>query len=343
MLFAQHVESLNQFLDRRQHIVERIERDLLNVRDKDVSRIRDDKYFDQRLTSCFFESPGLARDWLRVNGQLAAAHVADGFEPVQLDGTSGEFDPLQLILQAYRHWERTRWPGKSGRLSYAQTIYVVFLIRQLERLSLRIWDERDDRAPARLVELQGLLGRLNEDRSPVVLIRDIHWLMQTAQSPLTRQLLPYFKVAEQVAETLGGPSRLEFHRAGAKLAGGHLRSQLRYRMWDTDRTIDDPEVLAITRNSNSMDSALLVGDLVSLLEAYDTACSASDLAGRTALADAHSAGSVGRPRALADPARSARPVHHARGVVHDIGREWPGAVHASRRDAHEAPRCGPAG
>ena len=257
---------------------------------------------------------------MRVNGQLAAAHVADGFEPVQLDGYSGEFDPLQLILQAYLHWERTRWPGRSGRLSYAQTIYVAFVIRQIERLSLRIWDERDDRAPARLVELQGLLGRLNDDRSPVVLVRDIHWLMQTAQGPLTRQLLPYFKVAEQVAETLGGPGRLEFHRAGAKLAGGHLRSQLRYRMWDTDRTIDDPEVLAITRNSNAMDSALLVRDLVSLLEAYDTACSASDLAGRTAWADAILQGLSADPELLVIRLDLLGPVHHARGVVHDIGR-----------------------
>ena len=102
MLFARHVESLSQFLDRRQDIIERIERDLLNVRDKEVSRIRDYKLFDQRLTSCFFEAPGRARDSMRENGQLAAAHVADGFEPVQLDGYAAEFNPLQLILQAYR-------------------------------------------------------------------------------------------------------------------------------------------------------------------------------------------------------------------------------------------------
>ena len=61
------------------------------------------------------------------------------------------------------------------------------------------------------------------------------------------------------------------HKAGAVLAGGHLRSQQRYRASETGRAFDDPEVLSITRNSNSMDVALLAGDLVALLERYGAA------------------------------------------------------------------------
>jgi hypothetical protein len=100
------------------------------------------------------------------------------------------------------------------------------------------------------------------------LVRDARWLIQTAQGPLTRHLLPYFRIARQISGSFTDAQRCELHKAGAKLAGGHLRSQRRYRMWDTHLAIDDPAVLAVTRNSNSMDNALLVRDLVPLLDAY---------------------------------------------------------------------------
>jgi hypothetical protein len=80
--------------------------------------------------------------------------------------------------------------------------------------------------------------------------------------------------------------RIELHKAGARLAGGHLRSQLRYRAQELGCATDDPQVLAVTRNSNSMDMALLVRDLGPLLEAYKTACGQADLDERLDLADA---------------------------------------------------------
>ena len=124
--------------------------------------------------------------------------------------------------------------------------------------------------------MQRLLDRLNSDSSGPVFIRDARWLIQTAQGPLTKELEPYFRVAARIAGTLDREYRLEVHKAGAVLAGGHLRSQQRYRASETGLAFDDPAVLAITRNSNSMDMALLVGDLVPLLERYETAVEDND-------------------------------------------------------------------
>src|SRR4029079_12093853 len=94
---------------------------------------------------------------------------------------------------------------------------------------------------------------------------------QAAQGPLTRRLEPYFRIAERISTSFTDPRRLEIPRAVATLTSGHLRAQLRHRASEVDRPVDDPSVLAMTRNSNSMDAALLVRDLVPLLEAYGRA------------------------------------------------------------------------
>jgi hypothetical protein len=110
--------------------------------------------------------------------------------------------------------------------------------------------------------------------------------MQTAQGALTRDIGPYFRVAGLIAGSFPAQAGLAIHEAGAKLAGGHLRSQLWYRSRETGHAIDHPDVLSVTRNSNSMDTALLVRDLVPLLEAYDVARSTGDAGKRLRLADA---------------------------------------------------------
>ena len=117
-------------------------------------------------------------------------------------------------------------------------------------------------------------------------MRTAPWLLHTAQGPLTRLLKPYFIIAEHIARSFEDDERLEIHRAGALLAGGHLRSQLRYRARESQRAIDDPEILSVTRNSNSMDVALLVRDLVALLEAYNQACVTGARDRRQTLSDA---------------------------------------------------------
>ena len=283
--FSAHVALLNELLTRHHAIVDQIEGRALNVQGKDTARIRSREYFDQVFSSCFYDTPGLPRHLSGLKGQLLAAHIADGFEPVVLDGAAHTLDPLELILRAYDIWEHARWPGRNGRLSYARVLFGVFLLRQLEALSLRIWDDDEALAGERLGTLQGLLDRLNDLVGPRLLIRDAGWLIQTAQGPLTRHLAPYFRIAEKIARSFAGKHWLDLHVAGVKLAGGHLRSQLRHRSSELTLPVDDPDVLAVTRNSNSMDAALLMRDLVSLLEPYEAACLSGDPDVRVQLVD----------------------------------------------------------
>jgi hypothetical protein len=265
--FEQHVSLLRTMVDRYGELVDRIEHALLNVQGKETARRRDRAHFDQLLHACVFGLPGLPRETAALKGQLAAKHLADGFEPVLLDNFAHQLDPLELVVSAYGHWESRRWPGKSGRLTYARAIAAVYLLRQLEYLSLAVWDDGSEQAPARLSAVQDLLDRLNRASAPIVFVRSAAWLTQTAQGPLTRRLEPYFRISESLS-SLSAAQQLAAHEAGARLAGGHLRSQLRYRVWTSGRPVDDPELRAFVRNANSMDTALLVRDLVSLLERY---------------------------------------------------------------------------
>ena len=283
--FSAHVALLNELLTRHQAIVDQIESRVLNVQGKDTARNRSREYFDQVFSSFFYDTPGLPRHLSGLKGQLLAAHIADGFEPVVLDGAAHTLDPLELILRAYDLWEHARWPGRNGRLSYARVLFGVFLLRQLEALSLRIWDDDAALAGERLGTVQGLLDRLNDLVGPRLLIRDARWLIQTAQGPLTRHLAPYFRIAGKIASSFTSEHGLELHVAGVKLAGGHLRSQLRHRSSELNLPVDDPDVLAVSRNSNSMDAALLMRDLVSLLEAYRSACLHGDSDARLQLVD----------------------------------------------------------
>ncbi len=327
--FSAHTRLLEQFLARRQQIVDDIERRLLNVRRKEIAQHVDRELFDDILNSCFFLSPALSQEASLLKGQLAAAHLADGFDPARADGYSRALDPVELVLRAHHKWDRDRWPGRNGRLVYAQSIYATFILRQLEHLSVRIWDEGNGTAAERLQEVQRLLDVLNtEPAAPRV--RDARWLIQTAQGPLTKHVKPYFITADRVSGSFTDSDRLEIHKAGAMLAGGHLRSQLRHRSWETGRAFDDPHILALTRHSSAMDIALLVRDLVPLLHAYSEV---HDAPQRLALADAIIQGLSADPELLLtrldllgpstmiedlfiDRGEDGRPRHTSMGEVH---------------------------
>ena len=133
------------------------------------------------------------------------------------------------MARAYDHWDSTRWPGRNGRIAFAHVVYAAFMLGLLEHLSLRIWDWVSTMPKAISATVQRLLDRLNGDSSGPVFIRDARWLIQTAQGPLTKELAPYFRVAARIARSFDASYRLGIHRAGAVLAGGHLRSQQRYR------------------------------------------------------------------------------------------------------------------
>ena len=286
--FSDHITLLEQFLDGRQEIVQALERRLFGSKGKAMAQRGDRESIADIFGSCFFESPTISQHLSRINGQLDAAHLADGFEPTRLDGYSRGLDLVELVVRACHHWDSTRWPGTNGRLVYAHSLYAVFMLRRLEHMSLRIWDEGNDKAAERLQHIQRLLDLLNAgggSAHELRLARDARWLIQTAQGPLTRHVRPYFIKAGHVS-ALSNEVRLEIHKAGAVLAGGHLRSQLRHLSRRTGWAFDDPQLLALTRSSNSMDMALLVRDLVPLLDAYTVASERQDSDARMALADA---------------------------------------------------------
>lgn len=298
--FSDHTRLLEQLLDSRPGIVGELEHQLFSARGKADAQSGDRESIADIFNACFFESPTISRHLSRLNGQLDEAHLADGFEPVRQDGYSRELDPVELVLRACHYWDGTRWPGTKGRRAYAQSLYAVLILRQLERLSSRIWDEGNDEAAERLQHVQRLLDVLNaagRSAHEIRLVRDARWLIQTAQGPLTRHLRPYFIKAANVS-ALSGEVGLEIHKAGAVLAGGHLRSQLRHLSWRTSWAFHDPQLLALTRSSNSMDMALLVRDLVPLLHAYSSACVRQDSHSRLALADASLQGLSADPELL---------------------------------------------
>ena len=147
--FSDHIALLEQLLAGRREIVQTLERRLFGAKGKAMAQHRDRESIADIFGTCFFESPTISQHLSRMNGQLDAAHLADGFEPARQDGYSRGLDLVELMLRACHHWDSTRWPGTNGRLVYAQSLYAVFMLRRLEHMSLRIWDEGAARATTR--------------------------------------------------------------------------------------------------------------------------------------------------------------------------------------------------
>ena len=191
-------------------------------------------------------------------------------------------------MRAFYLWRQTRWPGRNGRVRYAHTLFNLYVIRCLELLSLRLWDDGPSSAGDRLSQVQGVLDQLwtITPADQPVLVRDARWLIQMAQSPATDDLGAYFEVAEKVAETLSEEDRIEIHKAGVRMTAGHLRSQIRYYSMKKAVSLDEKSLVLSTRTSNALDFALLIQDLVPLLEAYERAWHSEDGQKRLALADA---------------------------------------------------------
>ena len=51
-------------------------------------------------------------------------------------------------MRAFYLWQQTRWPGRNGRVRYAHTLFNLYVIRCLELLSMRLWDDGAGAAPA---------------------------------------------------------------------------------------------------------------------------------------------------------------------------------------------------
>jgi hypothetical protein len=274
--FHAHVELLQLFLAHRDEIVERIQ-GLLNAQRKPIQYLQDGPLLARHFEDCFFTLTGVTRNQSRLRGQLAEAHWARGFKPRQSPGMYNDLvHPAEMMGRAFHLWRQTHWPGHSGRVRFAHTLFNLYLIRCLALLSMRVWDAGDagsPGAPDRLSQVQSLLDQLwkTAPADHPVLVRDARWLIPVAQSPTTDELAGYLEVAEQIAETFSEAERIEIHKAGVQMAGGHLRSQLRHVSTQKSVSLDENSLVLSTRKSNALDLALLIQGLVPLLAAYEDA------------------------------------------------------------------------
>ena len=293
MPFQAHIELLQFFLAQRDGIVERIE-GVLNAQRKPIEYLQDGSLLSRLFEDCFFtgrpEGRPLPADGpARLRGQLEEAHWASGFRPKELPGLhNGLVDPAEMMIRGFHLWGQTRWPGRNGRVRYAHTLFNLYVIRCLELLSMRLWDDEATSAGDRLSQVQGVLDQLwkTTPADQPVLVRDARWLIQLAQSPATDDLGAYFDVAEKIAETLSAEDRIEIHKAGVRMTAGHLRSQIRYYALKKAVSLDEQSLVLNTRNTNALDFALLIQELVPLLEAYENAWHGDDGQKRLELADA---------------------------------------------------------
>jgi hypothetical protein len=297
--FQAHVELLRFFLKHREDIVESIEA-VLNAQRKPIPYLQDRSLLSRHFEDCFFArtavTPGQTRlDLPTDRGQLQEAHWTGGFRPREVHYLHNDLiHPAEMMIRGFHFWRQTRWPGRNGRIHYAHTLFNLYVIRCLEFLSMRLWDEArtvshsgercadsnlDPGGPGRrLAEIQRVLDQVSRD-SPAdqpVFVRDARWLIPLAQSLITDELAPYFEVARQVAETLPKGDALEIQKAHVRMLGGHLTSQMRHYCMKDRLPVNEHSVVVRTRTSNALDFALLVQGLVGLLRAYDRAMQRGD-------------------------------------------------------------------
>ena len=287
-MFQAHVELLDSFLAHREAIVESLQ-SLLNAQRKPADYLQNGPLLADHIEECFFALAGTSYQQSQLRGRLESAHWAQGFEPRVLAGLhNGLIDPAEMMLRAFHLWQRTRWPGRNGRVRYAHTLFNLSMLKDLELLSMRVWDEEPGRATERLSQVQALLDRLwaASPADQPVLVRNARWLIPLAQSPATDDLGAYFDVAKHVADSLPDAERMDIHRAGVLMAAGHLRSQLRHHSLKRGVALDDSGLIQSMRNTNALDFALLVQDLVPLLAAYEHACLIDDRETRRSLSEA---------------------------------------------------------
>ena len=284
--FQANVELLRLFLTNREDIVESIET-VLNAQRKPIGYLRDQALLSRHFEDCFLARTGVTASQTRLRSQLEEAFWAGGFRPRQVQGLHNDLiQPAEMMIRGFYCWQQTRWPGRNGRMHYAHTLFNLYILRCLQFLSMRIWDEcgssfAQEKAGGRLAQIQAVLDELWKSSSAdqPAIVRDARWLIPLAQSLITDELAPYLEVARQVAETLRDVDALEIQKAHVRMLGGHLTSQIRYYCTKDGvpgMSLDDHSVVLRTRTSNALDFALLVQGLVALLKAYEGALQNGD-------------------------------------------------------------------
>jgi hypothetical protein len=280
-LFASHAGLLRRFVAGRGEIAARVEAVVHSLRSPGAQPPGREAIFDQ-IEDAFFSQADPAH-----RGELEQAYCAQGFAPRPVQHLfNGLIDPAEMLLRAAHGWRQTAWPGRGARVWAAHILFNLYVLRALQLLSLRIWDEGD--APSHLAGLQALLDELWRSSPPGQprFVRDARWLIPLAQSLITDALEPYFDVHGKVTDRLPEADALEIQRAHVRMLGGHLTSQIRFYCVQDGLTLDDPSVVNRTRTSNALDLALLVQGLVALLRSYERALEAGDEAARRRMAGA---------------------------------------------------------
>ncbi|MEO8098648.1 MAG: hypothetical protein ABI811_13175 [Acidobacteriota bacterium] len=278
MVLKANVELFGLFLTQREAIVEGIEA-VLNAQRKPIGYLQNQSLLSRHIEDCFFARIAATAGQARLRGQLEEAHWTEGFRPRQVrDLYNDLIDPAEMMVRGFYCWQQTRWPGRNGRMHYAHTLFNLYVLRGLQFLSMRIWDEGSSSAGGRLAEIQGVLDELwrSSPGDQPAIVRDARWLIPLAQSLITDELAPYLEVAQRVTETLTEADVLEIQKAHVRMLGGHLTSQIRYHCTKEGVSINEPGVRLRTRTSNALDFALLVQGLVDLLKAYDRALQSGD-------------------------------------------------------------------
>jgi len=324
--FEAHVELIRVWLSQRAAIVERIE-DVLNAQRQPAALLQDRALLTRQLDDCLFGLTALSGEQRQLRGQLQEVHWASGFRPRHAPGLHNDLiHPAEMAIRVFYLWQQSRWPGRNGRVRFAHTLFNVCLLRNLEFLSLRIWDVPSDddarevaasgdaapgdridavatdAASARLAQIQALLDRVWSEgpADQPALVRDARWLIPLAQSPTTDELGGYFNVAEHVTDRLLAHDRTAVASAEVRVLAGHLTSQIRHYCIRDRVPIEAPGVVLRTRTSNALDFALLIQYLVPLLEAYAQVVDADDGARRFALAGAICQGISADPEVFVD-------------------------------------------
>jgi hypothetical protein len=276
--FQENVELLRLFLAHREDIVESIEA-VLNAQRKPIAYLQDHALLFRHFEDCFFAPTAAIPSQRPMRGQLEEAHWAAGFRPRPVRDLHNDLiHPAEMMIRAFYCWQQTRWPGRNGRMHFAHTLFNLYVLRWLQFLSMRLWDEGPSSPGVRLAEIQGVLDELwrSSPAGQPAIVRDARWLIPLAQSLITDELAPYFEVARKVTETLPEADVLEIQKAHVRMLGGHLTSQIRYYCMKDGLPINDHSVVLRTRASNALDFALLVQGLVDLLKAYDRALRSRD-------------------------------------------------------------------
>ena len=159
--FQANVELLRLFLTHREDIVESIEA-VLNAQRKPIRYLQDQSLLSRHFEDCFFARTAVTASQKRLRGQLEEAHWAGGFRPRQVQGLYNDLiHPAEMMIRGFYCWQQTRWPGRNGRMHYAHTLFNLYVLRCLQFLSMRLWDED----PSGLTGKGGRAARGNSRRA----------------------------------------------------------------------------------------------------------------------------------------------------------------------------------